>query len=87
MSIQKWHVGKLIILWSWGGVIAALALTDFTTRPVNSAPGLHLIELLIVLIILVALSAVSWHWLGGKESDSTECENSRSTSSNDDAVD
>jgi hypothetical protein len=67
MSIRKWHIGKLIILWSWGGVSASLALTDFVARPVRSAPFMHLCELVLVVIILLALSALTWHWLGGKD--------------------
>lgn len=69
MSIRKWHAGKLIILWAWGGLVAALALTDFLSRPVQSAPLLHLFELLLVLLCLLLLSAVTWYWLGGKESN------------------
>ena len=68
MSIRKWHPGKLIILWSWGGAAIALALTDFLARPVQSAPVSHLAELLFVLLSLLALSGVTWYWLGGKES-------------------
>ena len=69
MAIRKWHPGKLIILWTWGGVFVALLLTDFLTRPVGSGPLAHLFEFVIVLIVLLALSAVTWRWLGGRESD------------------
>ena len=68
MSIRKWHPGKLIILWVWGGTITALALTDFLTRPVGSAPLLHLFEFTFTVVVLLALSSVTWYWLGGKES-------------------
>jgi hypothetical protein len=68
MSVRKWHVGKLIILWVWGGLCAALALTDFLGRPVQAAPVAHLLEILFTLLVLLALSAITWHWLGGKES-------------------
>jgi hypothetical protein len=68
MSIRKWHVGKLILLWTWGGVVAALALTDFLGRPVQAAPMTHLCELILVVVVLIALSALTWHWLGGKDS-------------------
>jgi hypothetical protein len=68
MSIQKWHPGKLIILWSWGGTAAALALTGFLGSPVRSAPVLHLFELLFILFTFITLSAITWHWFGGKES-------------------
>ena len=67
MSIQKWHAGKLIILWAWGGGLAVLALTDFMSRAVDSAPLLHLIEILFVALVLLFLSWLTWHWLSGKE--------------------
>jgi hypothetical protein len=68
MSISKWHSGKLIILWSWGGLFAALALTQFLGSKVESSPMAHLLELLVALLILLALSVVTWKWLGGRES-------------------
>ncbi len=68
MSISKWHPGKLIILWAWGGVAAGLALADFMSQPVRSAPLLHLLEFLAALLILIALSVITWLWLGNKES-------------------
>jgi hypothetical protein len=67
MAIRKWHPGKLILLWSWGGVAAGFMLTDFLGRGVSSAPLLHLLEFLGVLLILLVLSAVTWHCLGGRE--------------------
>jgi len=68
MSIRDWHPGKLIILWAWGGVAVALALTLFLLNPVQDAPALHLVELLFVLLALFVLSGITWHWLGGRES-------------------
>ena len=69
MSISKWHPGKLILLWSWGGLLAALALTLFLGSKVESSPIAHLAELLIALLILLALSVVTWKWLSGRESN------------------
>jgi hypothetical protein len=67
MPIARWHPGKLILLWSWGGIFAALALTSFLSTPVSVSPVLHLITFLTALIILVALSVITWKWLGGRE--------------------
>ena len=69
MAIRKWHYGKIMILWSWGGLIAALLLTQFMVRPVEGAPMAHLLEFFGCLIILAVLSGVTWYWLGGKETD------------------
>ena len=66
MSVRNWHYGKLIILWAWGGIVASLALLDFQTRPVEAGPFRHLFELVFVLIVLGALSAITWHWLGDR---------------------
>jgi hypothetical protein len=68
MRIRKWHVGKLIILWAWGSIVTAFALTDFLGTTVQSAPLLHLFEFILVFGILLILSGFTWHWLGGKES-------------------
>lgn len=67
MEIKKWHPGKLVILWSWGGTVAALALTRFVTGSVLASPASHLMALLIALAILLLLSAVTWIWLSGRE--------------------
>jgi len=44
MAIRKWHSGKLIILWAWGSIAVALALTGFLSSPVKDAPAQHLVE-------------------------------------------
>jgi hypothetical protein len=67
MKISKWHVGKLVILWSWGGLVAALALTYFLSGSVFSSPAVHLLSFGIALVVLLALSALTWHWLTGRE--------------------
>ena len=67
MSVRNWHYGKLIILWSWGGLFATLLLTHFMGTSVTLSPFTHLVEFVLVLLVLVVLSVVTWHWLGGKE--------------------
>jgi len=69
MSITRWHPGKLVILWSWGVLFAALALTSFFATDVSTSPFSHLVAFLLALIILLALSVVTWKWLSGRESD------------------
>jgi hypothetical protein len=66
MSIRKWHKGKLIILWAWGLTAATFAILDFQTHSVETSPWRHLVELLFTLIVLLILSAVTWHWLGDR---------------------
>jgi hypothetical protein len=68
MSLRTWHAGKLVILWAWGGLAAALLLTQFIGEPVRSRPLSHLFELGGSLLVLIALSIVTWRWLGGRES-------------------
>ena len=67
VAIQDWHWGKLIILWAWGGTLSALLLTFFVLEPVNDAPARSAVSLLIMIVLLLALSAITWRWLGGKE--------------------
>jgi hypothetical protein len=67
VAIRNWHYGKIIILWAWGGLSAALLLTQFMAQPVEGAPLAHLLEFCGGLIILATLSSITWHWLGGKE--------------------
>jgi hypothetical protein len=66
-----------MILWAWGVVAAALAMTDFMARPVQSAPVRHLFELSFALITLLALSVLTWHWLGDADSTEAGSDNSR----------
>lgn len=76
MSIAKWHPGKLIILWSWGTLFAALALTSFlATRATESSKISHTVTFLAAIFILIALSAITWRWLTGRESNPAQsCE-------------
>jgi hypothetical protein len=67
MSIRKWHLGKLVILWMWGGAGVAFALTRFLAGDWRSKSTLFC--LIFAVLDLLLLSAVTWHWLGGKESD------------------
>lgn len=67
MSVRNWHPGKLIMLWAWGAVFAALLLTSFLSQPVQPTPSLHLFELLGCVSVLITLSVMTWRWLGGKE--------------------
>lgn len=67
VSIRRWHWGKLVILWAWGGVPAALLLTRFLAYEVQVAPLVSLLALGGSVAILLALSVVTWQWLGGRE--------------------
>ncbi len=69
MGISRWHPGKLILLWSWGGLLAALALTSFLSTPVSTSPVIHLVTFLTALLILISLSVITWKWLSGRERD------------------
>ena len=64
MPIRKWHAGKLVLLWIWG-VAVCFVLIQIILRTSNFVPGFILIGLL--LAILIALSVLTWIWLGGKE--------------------
>jgi hypothetical protein len=72
VSIQRWHWGKIVILWAWGGVIVALLLTKFLSQKAEVDPAVSLLSFLGSVLILGALTIVTWLWLGGKEEAPTE---------------
>jgi len=72
MSIQRWHWGKIVILWAWGGIFVALLLTQFLSQKVDVNPGVSLLTFFGSLLILGALTIVTWHWLGGKDTPPTD---------------
>lgn len=67
MSVQRWHWGKIAILWAWGGVLVALLLTKFLSQRAEVDPTVSLLSFLGGVLILGALTIVTWVWLGGKE--------------------
>jgi hypothetical protein len=72
MSIQRWHWGKIVILWAWGGLFVALLLTQFLSQKVDVNPGVSLFSFFGSLLILGALTIVTWLWLGGKDAPPTD---------------
>jgi len=66
LVIRKWHSGKIILLWIWG-----IALILLILRRLESAQNIVTIFLLILgtFAIPLALSVVTWKWLGGKETN------------------
>jgi len=67
MGIRQWHWGKLVILWAWGGLIAAPLLYRFLTQPVQVDPVMSSVGFFGSLAILILLSAVTWRWLGDRK--------------------
>jgi len=67
MAIRTWHWGKIVILWAWGGGVAALLLTKFLSQQAMVDPVTSAVSFLGSLVILAGLSVVTWIWLGGKE--------------------
>jgi hypothetical protein len=43
-------------------------LTHFVSTPVSDSVVLHACEVLFVILVFLVLSAVTWLWLGSKES-------------------
>ncbi len=67
MSIQRWHWGKIVILWAWGGLLVALLLTRFLSQKAEADPVVSTLSFLGSVLVLAALTIVTWLWLGGKE--------------------
>jgi hypothetical protein len=71
VSIRRWHWGKIVILWAWGGVVVALLMTKFLSQKAEVDPTVSSLSFLGSILILGALTIVTWLWLGGKEAAST----------------
>jgi hypothetical protein len=67
VAIEQWHWGKIVILWAWGGTLAAMLMTVFVSEPVASSPARSALSLFLTVIVLLVLSAITWRWLGGRE--------------------
>lgn len=63
--LQRWHVGKIAMLWAWGVVLMVLA-ADYLRRLSNPFVGFLVIGLFVA--IPLVLSVLTWRWLSGKES-------------------
>jgi hypothetical protein len=67
VSVRRWHWGKIVIVWAWGGVIAGLLFTNFLASPADQSPVRSIVSFAGGIAILAGLTAVTWRWLGGKE--------------------
>jgi hypothetical protein len=67
MRIKRWHWGKIAILWAWGGIVVALLLTKFLSQRAEADPAISSMSFVGSVLILVALTIVTWVWLGGKD--------------------
>ena len=72
MRIQRWHWGKIAILWAWGGFLVALLLTRFLSQSAEIDPAVSSLSLFGSVLILGALTIVTWLWLGGKDDAPTD---------------
>ena len=69
MNIRRWHWGKIVILWTWGGLLAALLLTRFLSQSVHDDMTISSLSFLSSVLILVVLTVITWIWLGAKDRD------------------
>ena len=67
-AIRRWHWGKIVILWAWGGGIASLMLERFAASPVSESPLLSSTAFIFSVLLLLSLTVMTWIWLGGKDS-------------------
>lgn len=69
MSIRRWHWGKIAILWAWGGGLVALLLTDFLSSPADQSPLRSTVTFVGSFAVLLALTSITWVWLGAKDAE------------------
>ena len=67
MAIRRWHWGKLVILWAWGLAVAGPLFAFFQRQQGENISPAQATAFLLSVLVLVALSAVTWRWLGGRE--------------------
>lgn len=67
LAIRRWHWGKIVILWAWGGGVASLLLERFAAAPVDQSPIFSSAAFVASGLLLGCLSVITWIWLGGKE--------------------
>jgi hypothetical protein len=72
MRIQRWHGGKIAILWAWGGFVVALLLTKFLSQKAEIDPVVSSMSFFGSILILIALTIVTWVWLSGKDQAPTD---------------
>ena len=67
--IRGWHYGKLIILWTWGGLLMGLSYFSLIDlEPDNNVDlTMGFAAIAALLVIPIILSAITWMWLGGKQ--------------------
>jgi hypothetical protein len=75
VRIRRWHWGKIVILWAWGGLVVALLLTRFLSQKAELDPEGSLLCFLGSALILGALTIATWLWLGGKDDAPTDRQN------------
>lgn len=66
--LQRWHWGKIVIVWAWGGMLVAILLREFLATIAAAEPGWAAFTLFAGVAGLAALTAMTWIWLSGKES-------------------
>lgn len=64
MAIKNWHIGKIILLWVWGILLAFLGFNILESVE-HFVVGYILIGL--ILGIPFIISVITWKWLSGKE--------------------
>lgn len=62
--IKNWHYGKIVLLWVWGVAISFLSF-NFLQSTESFVFGFPLI--LLIVVIPIVLSIITWKWLSGKE--------------------
>jgi hypothetical protein len=69
VAVIEWHPGKLILLWAWCVALALLGLFGVRAMPSGSRVGILVGFTLLVFAVTVpvALSVITWIWLGGRE--------------------
>ena len=71
MKIRTWHVGKIVMLWAWGvaAMVAGLCVLGDNVKSLTQHVLIGFALLILLLVIPIILSILTWTWLGGKEAE------------------
>lgn len=72
IKIQRWHWGKIVILWAWGCLFVVLLLARFLSQKAEVDPAVSFLSFVGSILTLGALTILTWLWLGGKDNAPTD---------------
>lgn len=68
-NVERWHVGKLVILYVWGVGLSAICLNVLFRMDLEESPFWGLFLLAVPTVIALWLTRITWRWFSGRETN------------------